>query len=126
MVVLNKMDLVQTRPAARAPASLPFVAVSALTGAGMDELLNAITHLADLFQRDIGEDIVAINARHADAFGRAQVCLRGARAKLGDKMAIELLASDLRGALDAFGAISGRIDNERMLDQLFATFCIGK
>jgi tRNA modification GTPase len=126
VVVLNKMDLVQTRPAARAPASLPFVAVSALTGAGMDELLNAITHLADLFQRDIGEDIVAINARHADAFGRAQVCLRGARAKLGDKMAIELLASDLRGALDAFGAISGRIDNERMLDQLFATFCIGK
>ncbi len=126
VVVLNKMDLVQTLPAARAPASLPFVAISALTGAGMDELLNAIIHLADLFQRDIGDDIVAINARHADALGRAQACLRGARAKLGDKMAIELLASDLRGALDAFGEISGRIDSERMLDQLFATFCIGK
>ncbi len=126
VVVLNKMDLVQTLPAARAPASLPFVAISALTGAGMDELLNAIIHLADLFQRDIGDDIVAINARHADALGRAQACLRGARAKLGDKMAIELLASDLRGALDAFGEISGRIDSERMLDRLFATFCIGK
>ncbi len=126
VVVLNKMDLVQTLPAARAPASLPFVAISALTGAGMDELLNSIIHLADLFQRDIGDDIVAINARHADALGRAQACLRGARAKLGDKMAIELLASDLRGALDAFGEISGRIDSERMLDRLFATFCIGK
>jgi tRNA modification GTPase len=38
----------------------------------------------------------------------------------------ELLASDLCGVLEAFGEIAGRIDNERVLDRLFATFCIGK
>ena len=38
----------------------------------------------------------------------------------------ELVASDLRGALDAYAQISGKIDNERVLDQLFASFCIGK
>ena len=38
----------------------------------------------------------------------------------------ELLASDLRGALEALGEISGKVDNERVLDQLFASFCIGK
>jgi len=32
----------------------------------------------------------------------------------------------MRGALDAFGEISGRIDHERVLDELFAEFCIGK
>jgi tRNA modification GTPase len=32
----------------------------------------------------------------------------------------------LRGAADAFGEISGKIDNEKVLDRLFATFCIGK
>jgi len=37
-----------------------------------------------------------------------------------------LIASDLRAALNALGEITGRIDNERMLDRLFATFCIGK
>jgi hypothetical protein len=31
-----------------------------------------------------------------------------------------------RLALDALGEIVGRIDNERMLDKLFASFCIGK
>jgi tRNA modification GTPase len=36
------------------------------------------------------------------------------------------MASDLRGALDAFGQISGKVDNEKILDQLFASFCIGK
>ena len=44
----------------------------------------------------------------------------------GPAAAPELLASDLRGALDAFGEISGRIDHERVLDELFAAFCIGK
>ena len=39
--------------------------------------------------------------------------------------AIELIASDLRGALDAIGSILGKIDNETVLDELFST-CIGK
>jgi tRNA modification GTPase len=126
VVVLNKMDLVKAAPAAVAPASLPFVPVSALTGAGMDELIAFVIRQADSFQRDIGEDLVAINARHGHALARTQICLRAARAKLAGSAPMELLASDLREALDAFGEISGKIDNERMLDQLFATFCIGK
>ena len=35
-------------------------------------------------------------------------------------------AAQARAALDALGEIVGRIDNERMLDKLFASFCIGK
>lgn len=126
VAVLNKMDLVRNVPAALVPGALPSVRVSVLTGAGMDELQAEIIRRADSFQRDIGEDLVAINARHAHALGRAQACLRAARAKLMENAVMELLASDLREALEAFGEISGRIDNERVLDQLFATFCIGK
>ena len=40
--------------------------------------------------------------------------------------ATELAAVRCREALDALGEIVGRIDNERMLDKLFASFCIGK
>jgi tRNA modification GTPase len=46
--------------------------------------------------------------------------------KLSDNIPSELVASDLRVALEAFGQVSGKIDNERILDQLFASFCIGK
>ena len=52
--------------------------------------------------------------------------LLAARQKLAANEPGELLASDLRAALDAFGQVSGKIDNERILDQLFASFCIGK
>jgi tRNA modification GTPase len=38
----------------------------------------------------------------------------------------ELAAAQARIALDALGEVVGRIDNERMLDKLFASFCIGK
>jgi tRNA modification GTPase len=52
--------------------------------------------------------------------------LEFARNKLTDEDHKELMASDLRGALEGFGRISGKIDNEKILDQLFASFCIGK
>ena len=58
--------------------------------------------------------------------GAAKACLSAARKNLEQQGPVELLASDLRGALEAFGEIAGKIDHERVLDQLFATFCIGK
>lgn len=126
VVVLNKLDLVSGMPVAAGPAGLPAVAVSALTGQGWEELIAAVGRHADSFHSEVGEELVAINARHADALARAWESLRAAGTKLADKGPVELLASDLRGALNAYGEISGKIDNERMLDQLFATFCIGK
>jgi tRNA modification GTPase len=124
VVVLNKTDL----PTAihSLPPELKNVRVSALTGAGLDELREAITKLADAFQADTGEDLIAINARHAHALEQARQCLSTASQNLRGNVSTELVASDLRGALDAFGQISGKIDNEQVLDKLFSTFCIGK
>jgi tRNA modification GTPase len=75
-----------------------------------------------------GDEHIAINARHADALRRARESLATAAAGLGAVLPvpIELVASDVRGALDALGEVAGRVDNERMLDALFSTFCIGK
>ena len=127
LTVFNKLDLVGKKalPAPLVPSAAT-VGVSALTGQGMDELSQAIVRLADARQVAMGDDLIAISARHADALSRARSALRDARDKLTRGAPIELLASDLRTALDAYGEISGKVDNERMLDQLFATFCIGK
>ena len=128
LVIINKTDLVPEGAGPPAPACLPVVRVSALTGAGCDALVAAIVRHAESFRGKQGEEVVAINARHAAALIRAADCLQMALAKTGAGPACpaELLASDLRGVLEAFGEIAGRIDNERVLDRLFATFCIGK
>ena len=125
VAVLNKIDLPLSL-AASVPPAIPVFRVSALHGTGIDSLQRAIAKLADGFQPSVGDELIAINARHATALKQATQCLISARTKFAENVSGELVASDLRGALDAFGEISGKIDNEKMLDQLFASFCIGK
>jgi tRNA modification GTPase len=126
IVVINKID----QPGS--PANLAFipharsVAVSAKTGLGLEDFRSALIGLADGLAPHTGDDAVAINARHAYALNQAKADLASAQLKLAENAASELVASDLRGALAALGEISGRVDNERMLDALFANFCIGK
>jgi tRNA modification GTPase len=126
LAVLNKKDLLHGPAAAVPPEGIEAVAVSALTGSGINELSEAVGRLAEGLKPGLGEDAVAINARHAHALSQAGDCLGQALGKLDAGSPTELLASDLRGALSALGEIAGRIDNERVLDRLFAEFCIGK
>jgi len=132
LLVANKTDLLSdsTLPQAiELPAvlsQLPRVATSALTEAGLDQLRAALITHAESFHVEHGSDLIAINARHADALSRAKDGLVQSLAQLRSQAPIELVASELRGVLDAFGEIAGRVDNERILDQLFASFCIGK
>lgn len=109
--------------------ALPIFTVSALNGTGLGDLRAAIIARADALRPAMaGDEHIAINARHADALRRARESLASAAAGLGAAIPapIELVASDVRGALDALGEVAGRVDNERMLDALFSTFCIGK
>lgn len=126
LAVINKTDLVPAGAGPQPPPALPVIRISALTGAGCDELEAAVVRHAESFRAEHGEDLVAINARHAVALSQATRYLQAALDKAVSSAPVELLASDLRGALDAFGEIAGRIDNDLVLDRLFATFCIGK
>jgi tRNA modification GTPase len=125
IAVFNKIDL---PPAARGELAQGFAAVhvSALDGAGFEALQAAIVRLAETFRVELGDELIAINARHAHALEEAGTALTHAGQKLAAHEASELVASDLRATLEAFGQVSGKIDNERILDQLFSTFCIGK
>lgn len=126
LAVRNKIDLGNHRNSSEDIDKYKFIYVSAMSGEGIDTLRAAIVKQAESYNVNLGDDLIAINARHADALVRAQDCLAEAEAKLSASTASELVASDLRGALEAFGEIAGKVDNERMLDHLFATFCIGK
>jgi tRNA modification GTPase len=126
IVVINKCDLVPSPMAPPWAGELQVVRVSALTGAGIEQVTSEIVERADRFQSEVGDEAVAVSARHARALEDARVALAQADSKVAANEDVALLASDLRAVLAAFGEITGKVDNERMLDQLFATFCIGK
>ncbi|MDE3084642.1 MAG: tRNA uridine-5-carboxymethylaminomethyl(34) synthesis GTPase MnmE, partial [Verrucomicrobiota bacterium] len=67
LVVFNKIDLARPEPLPASLKNLTALEVSALTGAGLDELQAAIIKKADAFSSKCGEDLIAINARHAHA-----------------------------------------------------------
>jgi tRNA modification GTPase len=127
VVALNKADLLRGAGSSAAPpAGVNSVALSALNGEGIGGLLAELERLAGELQTTVGDEGIAINVRHAHFLAEARACLSSALQKIDEAGPAELVASDLRGALAAFGEISGKVDNERMLDQLFASFCIGK
>ena len=125
IVVINKIDLAPTgsfQPDTR----FHFLRVSAANGAGFDELTRLITELADSSQETVGNDLIAVNSRHANALTESIESLRSALRILRNNEFSELLASELRSSVSSLASIVGRFDNERMLDRLFANFCIGK
>ena len=117
--VLTKADLSQV-------SKEDGLLVSSQTGAGLDELRKTITHRLTGNVTAPGSDEIAINARHEDALRRASESFAAALSSLNTKAAPELVASDLRQALQALESILGVGTSEDVLDRLFAQFCIGK
>jgi len=96
------------------------LAVSAVTGIGLDRLWERLAALAAKLLPP--PDQLALNRRQSDLAKRAAEALE--RAALQHDLL--LLAEEIRSARRAFDAITGRADVEAMLDTLFARFCIGK
>ncbi|HXF52906.1 MAG TPA: tRNA uridine-5-carboxymethylaminomethyl(34) synthesis GTPase MnmE [Hyphomicrobiaceae bacterium] len=120
--VMNKVDLTATA-ARHGPEGQAAVAVSALTGEGLAELLERLAQIARE-RAGTGELIALTQARHREAL---EGCLESLKSFLSPEPGdVELRAEDLRRAALALGRITGRTDAEAVLDQIFKRFCIGK
>ena len=125
-IALNKSDLCQGQARGDLPDAVPHCQVSALTGEGMDTLK---TELQLLLEKDLllpVADQITVSARHAHALQQTQAALAASLDKLRHKEPTELAVSDLREALHSLGTVIGSVDNEAVLDRIFAAFCIGK
>ena len=115
LLVANKTDLA---PKSELPQGT--IAVSALTGAGVASLTDALTRrIASDY--DIAAPLLT-RARHREALESA----RGALGRSLEAGLTELRAEDLRLAWRSVGRITGQVDVEDLLDVIFADFCIGK
>lgn len=160
LVALNKCELTvvsEASPVIAAERGGPQrepLAISALTGQGLAELLARITSLVAERLEPTTSAALPTQARHRAALSDCAAALRrlagGAfadppnrgRSKLprpeGDRakgvedaaslppLPPELVAEELRAATDALGRITGRVDAEQVLGLIFGRFCIGK
>lgn len=102
------------------PEEEGWLAISCHTGEGIEAFRRRLTELVLGGVADLG-GAVAVAARHRAALERAQAALDGA-----DWSSPELAAEHVRWALKAVEELLGEVDDETVLDQVFAAFCIGK
>ena len=125
-VVLAKSDLPPVIPEDELEAAFPYVprlTVCAPRGEGMDALRRLIASFAPA----VGEGSAMLTqARHVEAARRACASLGDAVRAIDDGMPLDLCAVDLSAALDALGEITGETMRETVIDEVFATFCVGK
>jgi len=119
LIVGNKSDLGDTG----IPAC---VVVSALTGAGIPELRQAILNAvapAGAFEQESG---FITSLRHEQLLHESAAALERTCAAVESAIPHEMLLLDLYGALRPIDAITGATTADDILNRIFATFCIGK
>ncbi len=129
VLVINKCDLPGKLDHEKLSAFVPDwprVRLSAKTGENIEELERSIqVLLAD--GDETTDEIVLTSARHAQAFRLSVEALQRARTGLsGEILPPELIAADLREALDTLAEVVGLTTPEEVLQRIFSTFCIGK
>ena len=124
IVVKNKIDKEENN--SYNLLNLPFVAISAKFGTGMEELERAIYEASDI-PTLTENDIIVTNARHYDALVRAHEHIQHVIDGLQMQLSGDLLSEDLRQALDTLAEITGgQITPNEVLGNIFKNFCVGK
>ena len=100
------------------------LAVSGRTGAGIDALVARVAQI--LAGRALSAGILT-RERHREAILRAIGAMESAQSEVQNGSGrTEIAAEELRRAIRALDSLVGRVDVEDLLDEIFASFCIGK
>lgn len=122
LVVISKSDLVQRRE--KPVTTLPMVAVSAVSGEGLQELEAVIQAMFPLPAVPAGE--ILTNARQAEAVGRAVESMETALQALNTGATPDIVLTETEVAMAALGELTGRSIREDVTNRIFERFCVGK
>ncbi len=125
-LVCNKTDLIQPATANTvAPDwSGARLAVSALTGEGLDSLREHIRRR--VAGTPVAESVFTARGRHVEALRQAEQRIARALQAATAGAGLELVAEELRLAQESLGQITGAVTSDELLGEIFSGFCIGK
>ena len=118
VLVRSKADLGGAAPPARA--------TSAATGLGLDELRRDVLAVAGVADQEGSEQAFVTTARQQALAAAARDAFGAARTARTARRPPEIVAVELRSAAQALAQLRGVEVGERVLDEVFARFCIGK
>jgi tRNA modification GTPase len=131
IVVLNKIDLLESREraAARSPNTDPLarsVLTSALTGEGLEALEEAIVETIFTGQATASQAPLVTSPRHKEALNRSLEHVDAAYTAFCAGVSADLVSIDLTAAVNVLGEITGQTASEDLIETIFCNFCVGK
>ena len=126
ILVINKSDLPVIVNVGDLLPRAPRVEISALTGAGIVDLEQAIEEVAFAGHVMASDAVLVSNPRHRDVLRRTCEHVDAVLAAHRASMPADFLSIGLRSAVNALGEITGETVSETLLETIFGRFCIGK
>ncbi len=129
IIVINKTDIKQSVCYENLPLQmkdLPVVNTSVLTGEGLDRLKQTIVSEILESSVDISASDIVFTMRQKVVIGKAIEIIGQISDSLAEDAGYELIAMDLRRAVDTIGEVTGEVVTDDILDIVFSTFCVGK
>lgn len=128
LYVLNKSDVANPMVENALRALLPEkpIAVSALVGTGVDELIDRISEIASGSRAETDNALLLTNARHRQALETVEMRLLETEKACLEGMTHDVIAFLLRDSWSLLGGIVGEGVTDDLLDSIFSRFCLGK
>ena len=124
--VYNKVDKLRDATDTKKRNSDAVLTISVKTGLGLERLRKMMVERVLKKEFRQADHPFISNSRQRDALQRASRVLVAARRSIRAEASPDLIALDLRIALDCLGEISGKVTKEDILNDIFGQFCIGK
>ena len=101
------------------------VEISSLTGENIDKLKEVL--LDYVVSKNVNNNAVVLtNTRHIDAIKKALQYIDDALNSLHSSFNLDLVSIDIKNIWLSLGDITGNSDNEKIIDDIFSKFCVGK
>ncbi|MCL2705950.1 MAG: tRNA uridine-5-carboxymethylaminomethyl(34) synthesis GTPase MnmE [Spirochaetaceae bacterium] len=103
-----------------------FIDISALTGEGFEELETEIEKRIGTDKFEISDSVVIDSERQKNLIDEALMALSNSIVSIKENMPLDLIAVDIKEALDNLGEITGEVTSSDILELMFSNFCVGK
>ncbi|GEJ44785.1 tRNA uridine-5-carboxymethylaminomethyl(34) synthesis GTPase MnmE [Chryseobacterium sp. ON_d1] len=102
-----------------------FIKISAVENQNIQDLKNELSSYVEHLKSE-ENNVVITNQRHFEALKKSLDAVHKVKEAISFRISTELLAYELRNALEHIGEISGEVTNDEVLGNIFSKFCIGK
>ena len=124
-VLPTKYDAVESVFRAAITSDFDFIKISAVENQNLQDLKNELSSFVEHLKSE-ENNVVITNQRHFEALKKSLDSVSKVDEAVKSRITTELLAYELRNALEYLGEISGEFSNDEVLGNIFSKFCIGK